>query len=375
MKISLVSETYFPQVNGVSRALGRLVDHLVECGDEVQLIVPRYAEENSADDKQEVERHSFPSLPMPFYPEIRIVLSSAGGVTEKLRAFQPDIVHIATEGTLGRSALKAVRKLQLPLTTSYHTNFPDYLVYYKCGFLENTAWNYLRKFHNKGKNTFCPSRSIKEILEKNGFDNVIVWGRGVESERFSPEKRSDVVRRKLGAGDNTKLLLYVGRLANEKNLQMLTDAFEALPESMDCKLVFVGDGPMKPKLEKQNNPDIVFTGYKRGEELAEIYASCDLFVFPSITETFGNVILEGMSAGLPAVGYDAPGPRDIIKDGVTGFVIPEVTAEAMTNAVMKAIGSPDALAKMRIEVRKHACSQTWNAINSVVRDTYLNCIN
>lgn len=368
MKVSLVTETYFPQINGVSRSLGKLVNHLVKMGDQVQLIVPRYAEAN--EDEPGVERLSFKGLSLPVYKEIQIVLASHKQIRKALTEYKPDIVHIATEGPLGRGALKVTTKIGYPLVTSFHTNFPQYLKFYGFGFLTPLSWAYLRKFHNAGNATFCPTMSIKENLEEKGFDNVRIWGRGIECNRFSPEKRSDALRQALGINNGQKLLVYIGRLANEKNLDMLLEAFELIRRNFDCRLALVGDGPAREKLEQQANDHVVFTGYKRGEELATHYASADLFVFPSLTETFGNVILEGMASGLPAVGYDAPGPRDIIKQGETGMIANEITPQAFAEAAASILSDEEKLQTMFSRARSHAESQKWHHINECVRQTY-----
>lgn len=369
MHITLVSETYFPQVNGVSRALGKLVGHLIEQGDEIQLLLPRYRQ--PVKDSPRCTRVEFTSIPFPLYKDIRLVFARPATVRRHMLESSPDCVHIATEGPLGYSALKAAEKLGLPLVTSYHTNFCDYLQYYHVGFLKRPAWVYLRSFHNRGHATLGPSRSVCERLETQGFQNVIEWRRGVDCKRFSPLKRDPVLRKSLGVKDNDIMALYVGRIAHEKNLEMLVQAFARLDPALRCKLVLVGDGPVRKRLENSCPERTVFVGYRHGAELSAYYASADLFVFPSITDTFGNVILESMASGLPAVGFNAPGPRDIIQPGKTGIIAEHVTSEALAQTMTLALADRAALKAMGKQARTYAESQNWDAINSVVRDTYL----
>ncbi|MFO7820680.1 MAG: glycosyltransferase family 1 protein [Lentisphaeria bacterium] len=372
MKITLISETYFPQVNGVSRALGRLVSSLAENGDRVQLIIPQYAEEDIPgsfpDGTQSVRLKGFA---FPFYKDVKLIFCRPASIRRYLNKFNPDIVHIATEGPMGWLAMRSMGKLQLPLVTSFHTNFPSYLGFYKLGWLQGVAWKYLRWFHNRGRVTFCPTKSIKEQLEARKFKNVVVWGRGVECERFKPDYRSPEVRRGLGVADEDVALLYVGRIAEEKNLSVLFDAVDRL-EGVDIpwKLIMVGDGPARRQLAARAGGKVIFTGYKMGEELASVYASSDCFVFPSLTDTFGNVILEGMASGLPVVGFDAPGPRDIISHGGTGLLVKERTPDALAAGMAKLVKDRELRLQLALNARKYALSCRWDRINGVVRSAY-----
>lgn len=369
MRIALVSETYLPQINGVSRTLTRLVNHCVEQGDRMQLLVPRYRS-GAEEPGPSVRRRSWRGLRLPFYREVRLPLVTPRRIRRTLEDFDPQVVHIATEGPLGWSALQACRRLKLPVVSSFHTNFPHYLASYGMGRLEPLAWRYLRWFHNATRATLCPTPSIRELLLQRGFRHVAVWGRGVDSDLFHPDRRSEEARRALGIGADDLVIAYVGRLAAEKNLEQLCRAWRLLPEKDRRRLLLVGDGPMRGALEAESDGRMIFAGYRRGEDLARCYAAADLFVFPSLTDTFGNVMLEAMASGLPVVGFDVAGPRDVIRHGITGLVVGERSAEALARAMAELLDASQKRAVMAGEARRYAESQAWDRILECVREQY-----
>ena len=371
LRIALVSETWFPQVNGVSRSLEKLVESFVGCGDTVRLFIPRYPDSHLQDG---VSAIGFRAVPLPFYPEVRLPVVTPATVARELASFRPDVVHIATEGPLGWAALRASRRLGLPVVSSYHTNFAHYLRLYGAGWLEGTAWRYLRGFHNATAATFCPTPSICDQLREKGFERVEIWSRGVNCGHFHPGKRDGELRRQLGLPENAVVLACCGRLAAEKNLETLLAAFSRLPTTLPVNLLLIGDGPLRPKLEAVAGPRVIFTGYRRGEELASIYASADLFVFPSLSDTFGNVLLEAMASGLPAVAFDVPGPRDVVRHGETGLLVGNVEAEDLAAALAALIADPARLAGMSANARRYAAGQDWETINAVVRRRYLEVV-
>ncbi len=369
MRITLVTETYFPQINGVSRTLDKLVGHCCSRGDQVQLLVPRY-DQSQEEYPAGVERTDFSGFSLPCYREVTLPLTTPGRIREELSRFGTQLVHIATEGTLGWVALRAAQSLGLPVVSSYHTNFPQYLAGYRLGWLEPVAWRYLRWFHNRTLQTFCPTPSIRSLLLERGFKNVGVWGRGVDSDHFNPSQRDEERRSSLGFLPEETVLVYLGRLAAEKNLQMLFDAFDRLSADSSCRLLVIGDGPLGDRLRKRADQRVVFAGYRRGIELAQLLAVGDLLVFPSLTDTFGNVMLEGMASGLPAIGFDVPGPKDVIKDGQTGRIVPCTTASDLALAIDRMAGDRDELCKMGQQARRHAEGQSWSRIMENVRDQY-----
>ncbi len=370
LRISLVTETYFPQVNGVSRTLDRLVNYCAEKGDRVQLLMPSY-KDNSTPFPPGVERSEWPALALPFYREVLLPLTTVTRVERVLGDFRPDLVHIATEGPLGRAALLAARRLCLPAVSSYHTNFAQYLQNYHAGFLAPLCWRYLSWFHNATLATFCPTPSTQRLLEKQGFRNVGIWSRGVDSHRFHPGKRDDELRRSLGIGPDDLLSTCVGRIAGEKNLKMLLHAWEMLPNRSNRFLLFIGDGPLRERLEQGSDPRIIFVGYRYGEELARLYASSDLFVFPSLSETFGNVILEAMASGLPVVGFKVQGPVDIIDNGRTGLFADDISAAALSAVMQGLFDNNERRRDLGRNARDYATTQTWQNIMAELRRQYL----
>lgn len=371
MRISLVTETYFPQVNGVSRTLDRLVNYLIDRGDTVQVIMPEYPTSEGEPPKTPIaDLKTVPAFSLPVYKELYAAFASSSWVLRRIKDFEPDVVHIATEGPLGFSALRAAQWGGWPMVSSYHTNFAQYSAYYNLGFMENLLWRYLVNFHNAGAVTFCPCRSIQASIEEKGIRNVRIWARGVESHRFHPGRRDMRLRRKYGIADDQILLVYAGRLAWEKNLAMLMAAFEQLSDMPNLRLMLVGDGPFRARLEAEAGDRVVFTGYQHSPTLEALYASGDLFIFPSLTDTFGNVMMEAMASGLPVVGFDAAGPRDVVQPGKTGFVVREINPRALARTVRKIVTTPELLKRMSRAARAHAKSQTWDAINGVVRRTY-----
>ena len=369
LRISIVSETWFPQVNGVSRTLDRLAGYLAEQGDQVQLLVPRY-QQAGPPLPAAIEKRQWSGFRLPFYREVQLPVVRPASIRAALQQFRPHLVHIATEGPLGWAALQAARSAKLPVVSSYHTNFPQYLKRYRVGALEPVAWRYLRWFHNATHMTFCPTPRIRQTLLDQGFNNVRVWGRGVDNEAFHPRFRDAELRRRLGFAPEDVVLAYVGRLAAEKNLELLFSAWEQLPCRERCRLLLIGDGPLRKELERRAGERICFAGYRHGEELARMYAAADLFVFPSVTETFGNVLLEAMASGLPAVGFRAPGPLDLIREGETGRLVPETSAAGLAALLEELLRDPSQLIPMGQRARSFAETQSWSGILAGLRSDY-----
>jgi glycosyltransferase involved in cell wall biosynthesis len=222
--------------------------------------------------------------------------------------------------------------------------------------------------------TFCPALSTRRELEARGFRNVAVWGRGVDSDRFHPAKRDPALRTALGIAPDETVLAYAGRLAAEKNLDILVEAWRTLPERQRCRLLFIGDGPMRQRLEKAAGERCIFAGYRHGEELARLYASADLFVFPSLTETFGNVVLEAMASGLPAIGFAVQGPGDIIQDGRTGRLAGTVHADELRRTISAVVLDDYQRLRMARDARRYAEAQSWERIMGGLRSSYLEAL-
>lgn len=319
MHISLVTETFPPEINGVAMTLGRMVAAMRGRGHRLQVLRPRQAGEALA-----------PGLvrgwALPFYPEVRLGLARVSQLEALLRENQAELVHIATQGPLGWAALAAAARLGLPVVSSFHTNFDQYAAHYHLGWLSPLVRAGLRRFHNRSNMTLVPSRIIQEKLLSQGFLRVHVWSRGVDAECFHPRHRDLALRASLGLDDDGLLLLYVGRLAPEKNLRALLDAYVQLqqqcPEPLRSRLrlALVGAGPMLADLRARCIPGLLLTGMQSGSDLSRWYASADLFVFPSLSETFGNVILEAQASGLAVVGFDCQGVNERVDSGVDGLL-------------------------------------------------------
>ena len=318
MRLTLVTETYFPQVNGVSRTLGQLLRHLNQAGDTVQLIHPDYGEEASDEHSRQVR-----SIALPFYKELHLPLPPFGEVKRAIDAFRPDLVHIATEATMSLSVLRHVRRRGLPVVSSFHTNFDQYSDHYRVGWAKGIIWRYLRWFHNQTRETYVPSRTTIAALEDARVRAIGALAQRCRWALFRPDRRGRAtVREALGFAPEEVVIGYVSRIAVEKNVIYLAEVLARVAEARPAVgFLFVGDGPARGEVERRMGPRARFAGYRSGEDLADHYAAADLFAFASQTETFGNVILEAMASGLPVVALRAGGVADIVQPSITGFLI------------------------------------------------------
>ncbi len=321
LRVALVTETFPPEVNGVAMTLGRIVDGLLQRGHEVQVVRPRQGREDDAERRPGLEQVLSHGVPIPRYPDLHFGLPSGSRLFKLWQKHRPDVVHVATEGPLGWSAVTAARKLQIPVTSSFHTNFDHYTQHYGIGLLKNSIDAYLRKMHNRTQATLVPTPALVQALESRGYKNVSVMSRGVAIEQFKPECRSAALRASWGVAPDALAVLHVGRLAKEKNVSTLLAAFAAIQvQRPDARLVFVGDGPLRKSLQ-ETCPNAVFCGVRGGADLAAHYASGDLFLFPSLSETYGNVVPEAMASGLAVLSYDRAAAGSLIRHGVSGELI------------------------------------------------------
>ena len=321
LRLTLVTETFPPEVNGVARTLHRWVEAFRARGHHVQVIRPRQPPEGRSAER-------VLGLPLFCYPQLRFGVASPVRLRAILERFGPDVVHVATEGPLGWAALMAAGSLGLPVASSFHTNYDHYLNHYGLGGLECLLFAYLRWFHNRTAVTLVPSDATRRRLLADGVQRVEIWSRGVDGQAFHPRHRDPALRLSLGLGSDDPLLLYVGRLAPEKNLPALLSAFARLrqrlpsPAADRVRLAVVGDGPLLDSLRAAQPPAVLFPGAQHGDALSRWYASADVFAFPSRSETFGNVVLEAQSAGLPVVGYDCQGVSERVTHGEDGLLTP-----------------------------------------------------
>ena len=317
MHYAIVTETYPPEVNGVALTVQSMVGGLRQRGHRVSVVRPRQSDCTSPDPEQTLVR----GVALPSYPGLRAGLPATGLLGRTWRRTRPDAIYIATEGPLGWSALRAARRLGMPAATGFHTRFDGYMRDYRLPWLEPVALGWMRRFHNSAAATVVPTRELQEQLARLGFRHVRVISRAVDTELFDPARRRQAVRDALAVPPGSPLVIHVGRLAAEKNLLLAVRAFRQLQSRRpEARMVWVGDGPLRARLQREN-PDCVFTGTLRGEALARQFASADLFLFPSLSETFGNVTLESMASGVPVVTYDYGAAREHLRDGVHGAAI------------------------------------------------------
>ena len=301
MRLSLVSETYPPEINGVALTVRDLAHGLAARGHSVQVVRPRSEHRQN---EAGILGLDVAGLALPHYPGLRIGLPARALLRRTWTHTPPDAVYIATEGPLGWSALDIARRLRIPVCTGFHTRFGDYASHYGIGWLTPLVWSWQRRFHRRAAATVVPTRALARELHERGISNALVLHRAVDADQFHPRHREPALRTEWGAGENDPVVIHVGRIAAEKNLDLAVRAFRALQKRVRAiRFVWVGDGPLRARLAAAN-PDFIFAGARCGEDLARHYASADLFVFPSLTETFGNVTLEAMASGLAVVAFD-----------------------------------------------------------------------
>jgi len=359
MRVAFVTETYPPEVNGVALTVERSVRYMRRAGHDVLLVRPRQAGEAHGEGPLEWRTHG---MRIPMYPDLRMGFASSAALRRQLQRFDAELVHVATQGPLGRAAVLAARRLGVPVTSDFRTNFHVYCEHYGVAFARDLVMRYLRSFHNRTAATFVPCRSLRDELLGHGFERVEVLSRGVDARRFTPARRSAALRRRWGAHDDAPVLLYVGRLAAEKNVPLALDAFAAVrAQRNDARMVIVGDGPLREALQRAHR-DVYFAGVQRGEALAAHYASADLFVFPSCSETFGNVTLEAMASGLCVVAFAAAAAGELLRDRRNGLLAALGDDAAFVRAaVAAAMGAVDVDA-LRQQARLRAQASDWEPV-------------
>ncbi|WP_025681518.1 glycosyltransferase family 4 protein [Paenibacillus massiliensis] len=359
MRLALFTDTYAPDTNGVARTLQRLSQHLNLRGIEHLLFTPQSIIEGS----HAASVRTVANVPFFLYPECRIALPNRLAIHEELRGFRPDLLHLATPFNMGLLGLKYALKHQLPHVISYHTHFDRYLEYYKLKSMVPLYWKYIKWFHRACDATFTPSLETLNSLQLQGIQRLKLWSRGIDCELYHPDRRHQHIRQRYGI-TAPLILLYVGRIAPEKNIDTLMLAMKHLPESMQARVhwLIVGDGPLLPKLRLHAPANTTFTGYLHGEELAAVYASSDIFVFPSCTETFGNVVLEAMASGLPVIAANAGGVKDLVSQHRSGILLEPNNAEALIRELCLWGDHMDQLRMMGLEGRRLAQTRSWRHI-------------
>ncbi|MCP9816802.1 glycosyltransferase family 1 protein [Synechococcus sp. GreenBA-s] len=369
MKIALFTETFLPKVDGIVTRLTKTIQHLVAAGDEVLIFCPEGAPASYLGARVV----GVPALPLPLYPELKLALPRPS-VSEALEAFGPDLVHVVNPAVLGLGGIWLARTRSIPLVASYHTHLPKYLEHYGLGMLEPVLWELLKAAHNQAQLNLCTSTAMVAELSERGIQHTALWQRGVDTELFRPELRSQAMRERLlgGRSDTDQLLLYIGRLSAEKQIERIRPVLDALP---GARLALVGDGPYRQQLETLfAGSATTFVGYLAGEELASAYASADAFLFPSSTETLGLVLLEAMAAGCPVVGANRGGIPDIVTDGENGCLYePEGGdggAGSLTAATLRLLGDGSQRQQLRRNARQEAERWGWVGATEQLRGYY-----
>ena len=374
LRIAVVTETWPPEINGVAITLSRLVRGLCQRNHEIQLIRPRQGKHEQASTGGEVNELLLRGLPIPHYPQLKMGLPSKSALVRAWTLKRPDLVHIATEGPLGWSALQAARRLRLPVTSDFRTNFHSYSKHYGMAWLSKPIMAYLRKFHNHTACTMVPTQLLKTELNKQGFANLRVVARGVDTAVFSPVHRSSALRAQWQADNDTLVLLSAGRLAAEKNLELVINTYQALQQTgAKVRLVVAGDGPYQNEF-KRRCPDAVFLGMCKHETLASVYASADVFLFPSLTETFGNVTLEALASGTPVLAFDCAAASDLVHTGHNGWLVPADQEAHYIAAALDIVRDPMRIMAMREATRQSVVELDWLQIVLRVERIFLQAL-
>ncbi|WP_404297648.1 glycosyltransferase family 4 protein [Halomonas sp.] len=369
MRICMVSETWAPEINGVAHTLGHLSREALALGHRLQLVRPTPTDPAPlCSDGVEAELR-VRGVSLPGYREVRLGLPAPRSLRQFWQEQRPDVVYLATQGPLGWSAQSIARRLDIPSVAGWHTNFDHYCHDYGLPWLSGPVRRRLRTFHNRSQATLVPTHRQADDLTADGFTGVRVMARGIDGERFSPSHRDPELRAQWGAGEHTPVILHVGRLAPEKNLALLRESCMALSDaSPDACVVIVGDGPGRRALEAAL-PNAHFTGFIPADELARHYASADLFLFPSLSETWGNVLLEAMASGLAAVAFCHAAGDELIDHDHNGLALAVDDADGFREAAVTLCQQPARRARLGRSARQRALAYSWPAITDTFLDT------
>ena len=358
LRVAVVTETYPPELNGVAVTAARFIEGLRALDHQIQLVRPRQGAADAGGPGHVLVR----GIAIPRYADLRLGLPAKAALERLWSLRRPDVVHIVTEGPLGWSALRAATKLRLPVVSDFRTNFHAYSSHYGVGWLKKPILAYLRKFHNRTLATLVPTAALRAQLALLGFLRLRVIARGVDTRLFSPARRDEQLRAQWGAAPEDPVLVYVGRIAAEKNLATLMSAYEETRRrSPRAKLVLVGEGPLRRDLESRF-PEAVFAGRRSGEDLARHFASGDVFFFPSLTETYGNVTLEAMASGLAVVAFDYAAAAEVIEHDTSGVLVPFDDNRAFVSHAAALAAAPSRVRGIRQHARQAVASRSWDAV-------------
>ena len=371
MKVAYFTESLLPHVDGVSRTLAQLFGYLETHGVDFRVFSP-FVPPPELPWAHRVRR--VPYVHVPVYPDYRVSLPVGHKASQRLDDYGPDLIHVVSPTPIAVRAQKYGQRKKIPVVASFHTHFVSYFRHYGVGRLEWLGWRIMRKFYGRCEVVYVPSRGIIDLLAAHGITNTEMWSRGIDLSRFSPSYRDAEIRKTVGADDETPVLLMVSRLVKEKDLADLVAMDRALTERGNrYRLVLVGEGPMRAELQRAL-PHAFFAGHQSGEALARWYASGDVFVFPSTTETFGNVIVEAHASGLPAVVVDAGGPPELVEPGRTGYVARPNDPASLAEQVEKLLRDPEGRRRMGERAREAAGERDWRSINARLVESYARVI-
>ncbi|WP_127586459.1 glycosyltransferase family 4 protein [Paenibacillus koleovorans] len=373
MKVALFTDTFLPDVNGVARTLGRWTAYLENRGVSLRIFAPQSSGAVDAGNRS-TDLMRFFSIPFLLYPECKLAIPNPNRIRQSLEQFQPDLIHVATPFNLGLYGQRYAHRHYIPLVASYHTHFDQYLSFYKIQWAEPMLWKYMHWFHQSCRAIYVPSQSTLEHLDAKGFEKLEIWSRGVDVSRFHPMVDREAVRRRHGVGPDKFVYLYVGRVAPEKSVDVLLEAFELLPARVreQSHLLIAGDGPQRKELEEvyRDRGNVTFIGFLEGKALTELYAAADVFWFPSATETFGNVVLESMASGTAVIGAAAGGVRDNIQHEETGLLCSSGDVVANRDAALRLFYDRDLLGRLSRQGRAYSLKQSWESVFDKLYESY-----
>jgi phosphatidylinositol alpha 1,6-mannosyltransferase len=361
VRVALFSEVYWPMVSGVGVTLLRLTEALQARGHQVRVYSATYGLSAGQPDRPEV--HRSPSVPLFLYPDVQWAFPRMRDVVDDLAAFRPDVVHVATEFSLGIAGVKAARQLGLPLIASAHTDYDRYAARYGVTWALRAGWHYLRWFYGQAHKVLCPSRIYEEHLHSRGVMHTGLWSRGVDPEWFHPRFRSDEYRARFGVGPGDLLVTYIGRIAREKNLELLLRAWETLaPVRGSAQLVLVGRGPLEDEIRRREIAGVHVPGLLQGRELSAAYASADVFTFPSPTETFGNSLLEAMGSGLPSLVAASGGVLEFSEHGGNAWLVAADSVKAIEDGLERLLTDASLRRRLAEGALRTARERDWNQV-------------
>jgi len=373
VRIALFSEVYWPMVSGVGVTLLRLTRALEERGHRVRVYSASYPLAPGQADRPEV--HRSPSVPLFLYPDVQWAFPRLRDVLEDVLDFRPDVVHVATEFALGMTGLKVARQLRVPVIASAHTDYEQYAARYGVDWAVRAGWRYLRWFYGQSHRVLCPSRVYQEHLHSRGITHTGIWSRGVDPNCFHPRFRSEAYRRAIGVEPGDLLVTYIGRIAREKNLTLLLEAWDRLaPDRGSARLALVGRGPLEAEIRRREIPGVHVAGLMDGLPLSTAYASADIFAFPSATETFGNSLLEAMGSGLPSLVAAAGGVLEFSQHGGNAWLVEPNSVAAIVEGLNRLLHDAGLRRRLAEGALRTAHERRWDEVYDRLLEDYQSAI-